>query len=177
MIVILAVSDTTLTNRYVELTTKQMPCAGYIQSNVLLQLQNLANQPFTYYSYIYQSTTNKVTLMFCFLNQQYFWALDNVSMKDTVNNTELIGNGDFESGNWDFWTHHTSAYVASGIRTNHNSFYPYAGSYFYYDVQYTFGDGIFQNVTTVSGRNYNISFYLANPLGGNVSLAIVSIGP
>ncbi|CAF1424006.1 unnamed protein product [Adineta ricciae] len=158
-------------------TTVGSVCAGYVKSTVLLQLYNAANQSYIQYLYTYQATSAITTLMFCFQNQQYFWALDSVSMKDFQNSTELIRNGGFETGGWDYWTYYCSKYDGSGMRKSYLSCSPKAGSWFYLDIQYSAGDGIYQNVTTVIGRNYTISFYLANPLGGNVSVAIVSVGP
>jgi hypothetical protein len=163
--------------QYLEVSTVPPVCAGHIQSTILLQLYNAPNQSYTQYSYVYKATANKTTLMFCFLNQQYFWALDNVSVKDSITNVQLLKNTGFEQDNWNYWTPYNTVYYSSGIIASYSSWGPYAGTNFYLDVQYTVGDGIFQNVTTVTGRNYTISFYLANPLGGNFSVAIVSIGP
>jgi hypothetical protein len=159
-----------------EVSTVQPVCAGYIQSTILLQLYNAPNQSYTRYSYVYTATANKTTLMFCFLNEQNFWALDNVTMIDCTTNVERIRDGGFESGSWNYWTGYNSIYYASGMSMGYNSWPPYDGYYFYLDVEYTAADGIFQNVSTVVGRNYSISFYLANPLDGNVSVAIVSVG-
>jgi hypothetical protein len=161
---------------YLEVSTIRPVCAGHIQSTILLQLYNAPNQSYTQYSYVYKATANKTTLMFCFLNRQYFWALDNVSVKDSITNVELLNDTGFELGSWTYWTAYNTVYYSSGMSYGYSSWGPYAGSYFYLDVQYTAGDGIFQNVTTVTGRNYTISFYLANPRGGNFSVAIVSIG-
>ncbi|CAF4149716.1 unnamed protein product, partial [Adineta steineri] len=158
-------------------STVRPVCSGYIQSTILLQLYNAPNQSYVQYSFVYKATSNTTTLMFCFLNQQHFWALDNVSMKDSITSYELLSNTGFEDDNWDYWTPYNSVYYSSGISSGYKSWRPYAGSYFYLDVQYTSADGIFQNITTVVGRNYTISFYLANPHGGNVSVAIVSVGP
>jgi hypothetical protein len=113
------------------------------------------------------------------MNEQNFWALDDVSMKKSGSSTELINNGDFEADSWTPWTYwlaSNSVYDGSGMSYGYGSCNSHGGYYFYVDVQYTAGDGIFQNVTTVAGKNYTISFYLANPLGGNVSVAIVSVG-
>ncbi|UJR11357.1 hypothetical protein I4U23_015538 [Adineta vaga] len=169
-------ATTSLPTSKQEMTTVQPVCSKYIQSTILLQLYNTPTQSYTYYSYVYRATSTKTTLMFCFLNQQYFWALDNVSMKDSRTNVELLANTGFEQANWNDWQPYNSIYYSSGIRSNYFTWTAYAGYYFYLDVQYTAGDGIFQNVSTVIGKNYTISFYLANPLGGNVSVAIVSVG-
>ena len=157
-------------------STAQPLCADHTLSTVLLQLHNAPSQSYTQYSYVYQATSTKTRLMFCFLNEQNFWALDNVKMIDCYTNTSKIQDSGFESGTWNYWTPYNTIYYASGLSTGYNSWSSLAGSHFYLDVQYTIPDGIFQNVTTVIGRNYTISFYLANPLGGNFSLAVVSVG-
>ena len=151
-------------------------CGGYSQPIILLQLYNAPNQSYTQYSFIYKASATKTILMFCFLNQQKFWALDDVSIKNSVN-AELLQDGGFESGSWTYWTGFNTIYQGSGMVTNYNSWSSRSGSRFYVDIQYSAGDGIFQNVTTVIGSNYTISFYLANPRGGNASVAIVSVGP
>lgn len=141
-------------------------------------MYNSGNRSYTQYSYVYQATSTKTTLIFCFVNQYNFWALDDVSMKDSQTNSELLVNGGFESGTWSPWVYFLTVYYASGMSSNYNSWNARSNSYFYVDVQYNkTGDGIYQNVTTVLGRNYTISFYLANPRGSNFSAAIVSVGP
>ena len=99
------------------------------------------------------------------------------SMKDSSTNSAILSNGGFETPSWTYWTPYNSIYYGSAMQMSYSGSVPRSGSRFYCDVQYTRGDGIFQNVTTVVGRNYSISFYLANPKGGNVSVAVVSIGP
>ena len=145
-------------------------------STVLLRLVNSANHSFINYSYVYQATTSRTRIMFCFLNRQRFWALDDVSVRHIPSGTQLITNGGFESG-WTPWTHYTTVYYGSGFRSSEAGFSVRSGSFFYYDVQYSIPDGIFQNITTVVGQNYTVSFSLANPFGGNFSIAVVSIGP
>jgi hypothetical protein len=115
--------------------------------------------------------------MFCFLNEQNFWALDNVTMIQSKTGNQIIGNGDFEAVNWNNWTPYNTVYYGSGITGARNSWSARSGYEFYIDIQYTIGDGIFQKVSTIIGDNYTISFYLANPYGGNVSVAVVSIAP
>ena len=115
--------------------------------------------------------------MFCFLNQQNFWALDDVSMKLTTGGSEMVRNNGFETPNWVDWTSYNSVYYGSGISAARAEYSPRTGSRFYFDLQYTRVDGIYQNITTVVGQNYTLSFYLANPKGGNVSVAVVSMGP
>ena len=115
--------------------------------------------------------------MFCFLNGQNFWAIDDVSVKDLTANTDILLDGGFESHSWDYWSAYNSIYYGSGMQTSYSGSSSRSGWWFYCDEQYTHGDGIYQNVTTVIGRNYSISFYLANPQGGNVSVVVVSIGP
>jgi len=159
-----------------QVSTARPVCAGHIQSTVLLQLYNTPNQSYTQYSYVYQATANVMTLIFSFLNEQNFWTLDQVTMKDCTTNIEQINDGGFEWDGWTYWTPYSSIYYASGISIGHNSWPPYDGYHFYLDVQYTTVDGIYQNVPTILGRNYSNSFFLANPLGGNVSVAIVSVG-
>jgi hypothetical protein len=168
--------------KYLEAYTVSPPCAGYIQSTILLELHNATNQSYTKYSFVYKpNATGQATLMFCFLNRQNFWALGDVSMIDDATNVQRISNASFISGNLTDWTYflgYNSVYSRSRMsQTNDGYYYPYVGSWFYLDIQYTEGgDGIFQSVSLNAGRNYNISFYLANPYGGNVSLAIVCIG-
>ena len=57
----------------------------------------------------------RTTLMFCFLNGQNFWALDDASMKLTTSGGELLGNAGFEIANWLDWSSYNSVYYGSGI--------------------------------------------------------------
>ena len=99
------------------------------------------------------------------------------SVKDLTTNTDILSDGGFESHSWSNWSPYNSIYYGSAMQMSYSGTGPRSGSWFYSDVQYTRGDGIYQNVTTVVGRNHSIEFYLANPQGGNVSLAVVSISP
>ena len=115
--------------------------------------------------------------MFCFLNRQHYWALDDVSIKHSRNGTQLLTNGGFETGTWSPWIYYCINYYGSGMHSSGSGYSPRTGTYFYYDAQYSIPDGIFQNITMIPGENYTISFFLANPSGGNFSLVVVSIGP
>ena len=159
------------------MTTAPELCAGNILSTVLLRLANSANHSYINYTFVYQAITNKTRLMFCFLNRQWFWALDDVSVRHIPSGTQLINNGGFETGSWSPWIPYNTIYYGSGIRSSITGFAQRSGTYFYYDVQYSIPDGISQSITTIPGKNYTVSFSLANPFGGNFSIAVVSIGP
>ena len=159
-----------------EMTTTPPLCSDYTLSTVLLKLVNAPKSNYTLYSYVYRANAVRTTLMFCFLNGQNFWALDDTSMKLTTGGPELLGNAGFETASWTYWTSYNSVYYGSGIGLARAECSPRTGSRFYFDLQYTRGDGIYQNITTVIGQNYTVSFYLANPQGGNISVAVVSIG-
>ena len=151
-------------------------CSDYTLSTVLLRLVNSPRQNYTHYTYVYQATAVQTTLMFCFLNQKNFWALDDVSVVRAGTSTQLIGNGGFETTSWSDWTPYNSFYIASGITPARSTAFPHLGSQFYIDIQNTSADGIFQSFSTTIGMNYTIQFYLANPLGGNLSTAVASVG-
>ena len=157
-------------------TTAPELCAGNILSTVLLRLTNSANHSYINYTFVYQATRTQTRLIFCFLNQQWFWALDDVSVRHIPSGTQLITNGGFETGGWPPWIHFNTIYYGSGFRSSASGFSRRSGTYFYYDLQYSIPDGIFQNITTVPGENYTVSFSLANPFGGNFSIVVVSIG-
>jgi hypothetical protein len=166
--------------KYLAVSTVPPPCGGYIMSTILVQLYNASSQSWTEYSYVYTATASQATLMFCFMNAKKYWALDDVSMVESGTNTNLILNPGFETGDWTDWTHYygyNSSYDGSGMVSSEEMCSPHSGNDFYANIQYTTGgEGIFQNVTTVPGTNYNITFYLANPAGGKPSVAIVSVG-
>ena len=98
-------------------------------------------------------------------------------MKITSVGSEMLGNNGFNTISWGAWAAFNSIYYGSCITPTRSDYPPRTGSGFYIDIQYTRVDGIYQNITTVIGQNYTVSFYLANPRGGNVSVAVVSIGP
>lgn len=144
---------------------------------VLLRLINSPSQNYIHYSFVYRANAVRTTLMFCFLNQPNSWALDDVSVVRSGTSTTLIDNGGFETVNWVSWTPFSSAYFGSGITQARPPIYPHSGSWFYIDIQRTSSNGVFQNFSSIIGVNYTIDFYLANPLGGNRSIAVASVGP
>ncbi len=92
--------------------------------------------------------------------------------------TAQVMNGGFETGDFTDWTQFgdTSFNGVCSVSTCPGGYPPYAGTYaaFFGPVGDT--GGIYQDITTVPGQQYTISFYLALPEGGTPNFFSVQFG-
>jgi hypothetical protein len=91
---------------------------------------------------------------------------------------DQVQNGGFETGDFTGWTQFgdTSFNGVCSVSTCPGGYAPYAGTYagFFGPVGDT--GGIYQDITTVPGQDYTISFYLALPVGGTPNSFEVQFG-
>ena len=89
-----------------------------------------------------------------------------------------ITNGGFETGDFTGWTQFgdTTFNGVCDISTCPGGFAPYAGTYSAYFGPVGDTGGIFQNVATVVGQQYTLTFYLANQPGGVPNFFDVQFG-
>lgn len=92
--------------------------------------------------------------------------------------TAQVMNGGFETGDFTDWTQFgdTSFNGVCSVSTCPGGYAPYVGNYaaFFGPVGDT--GGIYQDITTVPGQQYTISFYLALPEGGTPNFFSVQFG-
>lgn len=136
-------------------------------SNLLMCLvSNQAPDNYTLYTFNFTAHDTSATLVFALTGDGsggtwHYWLLDNVSVHDALNNTNLIVNGDFEAGNTTGWTQfcNTAANCnanRSGQVTKNSC---YAGTYCFVDICENF-DYLQQTFSTIVNHVYIISFYL-----------------
>lgn len=144
----------------------------YFQTSevILLNLENIAAQPWTTYAYNYTATEAQSYIRFK-LRQDPSWEyLDTISVKVQGNQTNLLTNGDFETGNLSGWIQGAVAgwnggsgsVVFGGANT---------GNYRYR----AWNRSLFQSFTTTPGQNYTFSFAFEND-GGTPQQFIASMG-
>ncbi|CAF3712188.1 unnamed protein product [Rotaria socialis] len=128
------------------------------------------------YAYTYLAIANTTRITFALQEDQYFYALDDVTVCDTASpSIQLLTNGDFETGSivpWAYCNPSGSQYsgqVETGPTTVYG--YPYvaySGTNFYLDGAIGAPDYLSQTFSTTIGHTYSISFWLYNANGGTV---------
>jgi hypothetical protein len=140
---------------------------------------------FPYYLvlYNYTATSNASSIAFSFLIQNYYFALDDVSVRDfAAPNTELISNGGFETGSLTSWLYcnQNNASITEGVKSNltynNVTYYPNSGAYYYMGGSNISADYIIQSFPTQIGHQYNVSLVVRLPVGGNLTSANFFLG-
>jgi len=135
--------------------------------------------------YIYQAISNVTRIAFAFKRQNYYFALDSVSVRDyAAPSTEILNNGGFETGDLTSWIYcnQNNASSTGGIKSNtsfsYNSFtyYSQSGTYYYLGGSNISADYISQSFPTKIGHEYNISMWVMFPGSGNLTSANLFIG-
>jgi hypothetical protein len=122
---------------------------------------------YTQYTTSFVAGTTSTDLSFAFREDPAFISLDDVVMT-TGGGLNLVTNGGFESGVLGDnapvgWTYlNVFGASAAGTVENNN---PHSGSNNYYDGAVQAYDAITQNITTVVGQTYNLSFWLDDNSG------------
>jgi PEP-CTERM motif len=102
-----------------------------------------------------------------------------LSLASTVfASTAQVVNGGFETGDFSGWTQFGDTSF-NGVCSSGNcpdNYPPYAGNYAAYFGPVGDTGGIYQDIDTVPGQLYTISFYLALPIGGTPNFFSVQFG-
>ena len=115
---------------------------------------------FTHYSYVLTATASTSTVTFLFRQDPSYWSLDNVSVLAGGAGSNLILNGDFETGDHSNWLMvGQQGLNAAGIVS---TYAPKDGAYSWYDGAVGGVDGIAQQIATTPGQSYTFSFDLKN---------------
>ncbi|CAF3718593.1 unnamed protein product [Rotaria socialis] len=139
-------------------------------------LARVQQSTYVQYAYTYLAIANTTRITFALQEDQYFYALDDVTVCDTASpSIQLLTNGDFETGSivpWAYCNPSGSQYsgqVETGPTTVYG--YPYvaySGTNFYLDGAIGAPDYLSQTFSTTIGHTYSISFWLYNANGGTV---------
>ena len=121
---------------------------------------------FAFYSFEYIGQSNSDVITFAF-DEGWDWYLDDISIVDTSTDTELIDNGDFETGSLNTYC------VCSGrLMTGNNPFQGHSSLYTYESSSLVDRSKLSQSLDTIPGRKYNVSFCLNNPIIQTSSLTV-----
>jgi hypothetical protein len=130
----------------------------------------------------FTATSNATYVSFAFRERPAFFAFDDVSVTEDGSNVNLIQAGDFEGlpfnqqgipTPWRGWNQggiSYAGYVANGASScGANEGGPISGGNYWCDGSVEEYDALFQLLTTDPGHHYNISFYLGDDSGQNIS--------
>jgi len=119
---------------------------------------------YTQYTFSFVAGSSATDLSFAFREDPAFLFLDDVSLT-TGGGPNLVVNGDFEAGpnganapaGWTYDNVYGSAF-AGFVSTNN----PHTGSFNYYDGSVQAYDAITQQIATIAGQTYDLSFWLSD---------------
>ncbi|CAF1457406.1 unnamed protein product [Adineta steineri] len=145
-------------------TTTMLTCISSLTGATMLL--NLTNSPsqnsYIQYSYNYiaVTTSTRLTLSFRMDSNSDNWSLDTLSVKRIGTSTELLTNGDFDSGTMSGWSSCNPNNATNFGFVHYNIYYPQSGYYYWKDASTGAVDYLYQYFSSVVGANYTISFYL-----------------
>ena len=114
-----------------------------------------------------------MTLGFQFRNLPGLWFLDDVSVYD--GGTQMIINGDFETGSLSPWVRTTPNGNCMGVPGQISSSQSYSGNYSVRDGSASCADEISQDFNAIAGAIYVISFWLKNSGSGAGQTVLVTL--
>jgi hypothetical protein len=129
---------------------------------LLVHLQSSSFNTRSNFSFIYTAVSHTSIITFSF-KKGWNWYLDNVSIRDTISNVELIEDGGFESG-----TMYAYCVCDSNLQRTKptTARYSHTGSYVCEVKNFFSAVQLAQSVNTIVGRSYNVSFWLQSQGGG-----------
>ncbi|CAF1620854.1 unnamed protein product, partial [Didymodactylos carnosus] len=150
----------------------QNSCTSSLSSPVtLLYISNANSFGYNYYQYNYQAINYQSTITLAFRQDPSYWCLDDIAV--SYGGVNLVTNGGFESGTLSGYFVFCNPNSASASGQVY-AYCAHSGTYSYYDGSVQYSDYISQTFGTVSGRTYQVSFWLSN-LGGPTNSATVII--
>ncbi|CAF1278760.1 unnamed protein product, partial [Rotaria sordida] len=157
------------------ITVTKCPTLPTNSTTVLLSLENSSTFNYTRFSFIYHVTSNRTLLAFAFRQGPSYWCLDDISVKLNNTNTNILVNGDFETGvltGYSVCNQNSSTFSGdiASIQCAHS------GRHGFYDGSYASFDYLWQVLTTIPDKYYEISFWLLN-LGLTPNSFKTTIGP
>lgn len=153
---------------------KSISCPSKPQVTILLQLVNSTQFNYRYYSYLYQAISSNDRISFSFRHSLSYWCLDDLSVININSKVNLIRNGGFENGIVKpFYFCSKQKYILQNILPGKSNqhFGIYAFCYRpIFNVKY-----LIQNLDTIEGQMYNISFWIKNRSGSINQLKVAMI--
>ncbi|CAF1324900.1 unnamed protein product [Adineta steineri] len=138
-------------------------CSIYnLETIVLCNLEKPVYNKYHNFSFLYTALSKRSIITFAFA-RGWRWYLDDISIYDVLDKTELIINSGFESGKLDEYCVCDSTRDPTEVRRSIVK----SGSYACYIDNFFKPVKLSQAVNTISGRNYTISFSLQSELYPN----------
>jgi hypothetical protein len=116
---------------------------------------------YTEYSVNFTAISSTTDLAFAFREDPAFWSLDNVSVTTSSSSTNLVSDGDFSNTTLAPWTYDNN-YGVNDANGELRSGCGTSGGNCFYDGAVQAYDGIDQNISTVAGQAYTLSFWLTD---------------
>jgi hypothetical protein len=141
--------------------------------------------PYVEFFYNYTAISNVTRITFAYKIQNYYFALDSISVRDyAAPSTEILTNGGFETGDLTSWIYcnQNNASYTGGVKSNtsfsYNNFtyFPQAGMYYYLGGNNISADYISQSFPTIIGHEYNVNLWSMFPGSGNLTSANLFLG-
>ena len=133
--------------------------------------------------YNYTAIANRTRIAFAFRRETRHFALDDISIQDyTVLGTEILVNGDFETGSLSPWLYcnQFNASSTGGVKPTFIDtgfiYFPKSGTYYYVGGSTTATDYIIQTFPTQIGHLYKVSMWGMYPGTGNLTSADFFLG-
>ncbi|CAF1442559.1 unnamed protein product, partial [Rotaria sordida] len=169
-------TSTTASSTTTTTTTTVWTCISSLTgATTLLHLANGSSQSYTLYSYTHTALTTSTRLTLSFRMDSNNWSLDTLSVQKVGTSTELLTDGDFESGSLTDWSSCNPNSATNVGFVQKNWIYTQSGYYYWKDGSTGAADYLYQYFPSLVGTNYTISFYLKGD-GGLPNSADVYIG-
>ncbi|CAF5014807.1 unnamed protein product, partial [Rotaria socialis] len=136
---------------------------------------------YTRYSYGFTASDSSSTVTFTITGDsgggKHYWLIDDASVNDTTNNTNVLTNGNFDEGTFNGWTQFCATDANCGNdfygQLTNSSCRSAPGCYMDRCNNGGFYDYLLQSFETVSGNYYILSFYIRAFANGGSHLAYV----
>ncbi len=146
------------------------------QNLVLFNYTTNVSHSYSLYSFNITAITTSITVTFSLTNWHAFWLLDNISLIEVNTSINLIGNGDFETGNLTNWNYCNPNFSSNTSKIGHNGTFPsQSGQYFYFGAPYPYPDFLSQTISTTIGNLYTFAFWLGQTGNSSNNRFIVTI--
>lgn len=141
---------------------------NYLRSIPLGHIRSMINNEYLWFSFNFTCRSSKAVLTFVFKKGSSFH-LDNVSLRSSINGTELLADGDFETGTLGEFCSCQDGFLAPELQRASGLHGGYA-----LELDTFFSSMIIgHNIDVVPGSNYTVSFWLKRGSGIGDAEAII----
>ena len=137
---------------------------------LLYQHNATASEPYTQRSVNFVAISNSLTVTFSWRDSTTDWLLDNITLMDVNKSSDVLSNGDFETGNLTGWNYcnPNSSSSASRMGITGSPYNAKSGQQYYFGGPTTSADYLSQTIRSEESHLYRLSFWLGH-VGASVS--------